>query len=64
LSFYVYDTGFILANSIAKHLYGTKKADTDQSLLFCEFVQIWVGYELAKVLVMLQLVDSSDSLKE
>jgi hypothetical protein len=59
-------SGFVLANSIAKQLYGTGKADRGQSLLFHEFMQSWVGYELVKVLVMfgLQTVDLSDSLKE
>ncbi len=72
--FYVYDAGFVLANSIAKQPYGTRKeqpygtrkADRGQSLLFHECMQSWVGYELVKVLVTfgLQPVDLSDSLKE
>ncbi len=66
MSFYVYDAGFVLANSIAKQPYGTGKADRDQSLLFHKFMQSWIGYELVKVLVTLGLqpVDLSDSLKE
>jgi hypothetical protein len=66
LSFYVYDAGFVLANSIAKQPHGTGKADRGQSLLFHEFMQSWVGYGLVMVLVTfgLQLVDLSDSLKE
>jgi hypothetical protein len=66
LSFYVYDTGLVLANSIAKQPYGTGKADRGQSLLFHEFMQSWVEYELVKVLVKfgLQPVDLSESLKE
>jgi hypothetical protein len=65
LSFCVYDAGFIVTNSIAKQPYGTGKADRGQSLLFHEFMQSRVGYELVKVLVMfgLQPVDLSDSLK-
>ncbi len=66
MSFYVCDTGCVLANSIAKQPYGTGKADRGQTLLFHEFMQSWVGYELVKVLVMfgLQTMDLSDSLKE
>ena len=66
MSFYVYDAGFVLANSIAKRPYGTGKADRGQSLLFHELMQSWVGHELVKVLVTfgLQPVDLSDSLKE
>ena len=66
MSFYVYDAGLVLANSIAKQPYGTGKADRGQRLLFHEFMQSWVGYELVKVLVRfgLQPVDFSDSLKE
>ncbi len=62
---YVYDARFVLANNIAKQSYGTGKADRGQSLLFHQFMQSWVGYEL-KVLVTfgLQLVELSDSLKE
>ncbi len=39
MSFYVYDAGFVLANSIAKQPYGTGNADRGQSLLFHEFMQ-------------------------
>ncbi len=63
---YAYDARFVLANSIAEQPYGTGKADRGQSLLFHEFMQSWVGYELVKVLMTfgLQPVDLIDSLKE
>jgi hypothetical protein len=66
LSFYINDAGFVLANSIAKQPYDTGKADRGQSLIFHEFMQSWLGYELVKVLVTfgLQPVDLSYSLKE
>jgi len=50
LSFYVYDAGFVIATSIARRP-STGKADRGQSLLFHEFIQSWIGYELVKVLV-------------
>jgi hypothetical protein len=55
LSFYIYDAGYVIANSISRQLFGTGKADRDQSLLFHKFIQSWVGYELVKVLVSLGL---------
>ena len=51
LSFYIYDAGCVFANSIARQPWPTGRADRDQSLLFHEFIQSWVGYELVKVLV-------------
>jgi hypothetical protein len=51
LSFYIYDAGFVIANSIARQPFGTDKPDRGQSLLFHEFIQSWVGYKLVKVLV-------------
>ncbi len=51
LSFYIYDARYVIANSIARRPFGLGKADRDQSLLFHEFIQSWVGYELVKVLV-------------
>ena len=66
LLFYIYDTGYVIANSIARQPFGTGKADRGQSLLFYEFMQSRVVYELVKVLVTLglQLVNLCDSLKE
>jgi hypothetical protein len=43
LLFYIYDAGFVVANSIARQPFGTGKADRGQSLLFHEFMQSWVG---------------------
>ncbi len=65
LSFYIYDAGYVIANSIARQSFGTSKADRGQSLLFHEFIQSWVGYELVKVLVMfgLQPITLNSSLK-
>lgn len=65
MSFYVYDAGFVLANSIAKRPFPTGKPDRGQSLLFQEFIQSWVGYELVKVLVTygLQPITLSSKLK-
>ena len=51
LSFYVYDAGFVIATSIARQPFPTGKPDRGQSLLFHEFIQSWIGYELVKVLV-------------
>jgi hypothetical protein len=48
LSFYVYNVGFVLATSIAKR--PSQGFDRGQSLLFHEFIQSWVEYELVKVL--------------
>jgi hypothetical protein len=66
LSFYIYDAGFVIANSIARQPFGTGKADRGQSLLFHEFMQSWAGHILVKVLVTfgLQPVNLSDSLKK
>ncbi len=48
LSWYVYDVGQIIATKIAKKpLTGIDRGD---SLVFQEFIQSWVGYELVKVL--------------
>ncbi len=49
--FYIYDSEYVIANSIARQPFGKGKADKGQSLLFHEFIQSWVGYELVKVLV-------------
>jgi hypothetical protein len=51
LSLYIYDAGFVLATSIARQPFGTGKPDRGQSLLFNEFMQSWVGYELVKILI-------------
>ncbi len=51
LSFYIYDAGCVIENSIAKQPYPTGKPDRGQSVLFHKFIQSWVGYELVKVLV-------------
>ncbi len=66
LSFYIYDAGYVIANSIARQPFGTGKADRGQSLLFHEIIQSWVGYELVKVLVMfgLQPICLKSSLKQ
>jgi hypothetical protein len=66
LSFYIYDTGYVIANSIARQPFGLGKADRGQSLLFHKFIESWVGYELVKVLVMfgLQPTHLNSSLKE
>ena len=52
LSFYIYDAGYIIANTIAWHPFGKGKPDRGQSLLFHEFIQLWLGYEFVKVLVI------------
>ncbi len=66
LSFYIYDAGYVIANSIARRPFSLGKADRGQSLLFHEFIQSWVGYELVKVLVTfgLQPTHLNSSLKE
>jgi hypothetical protein len=48
LSFYSYDVSAIIARNIAKQPY--PGSDRGQSLLFHEFMHLWVGYELVKVL--------------
>jgi hypothetical protein len=53
--FYIYDAGYVIANSIARRPFGKGKPDRGQNLLFHEFIQSWVGYELVKVLVMFGL---------
>ena len=65
MSFYVYDAGFVIATSIAKRPFPTRKPDRGQSLLFHEFIQSWVGFELVKVLVTygLQPITLSNKLK-
>ena len=64
--FYIYDAGYVIANSIARQPFGLGKADRGQSLMFHEFIQSWVGYELVKVLVMfgLQPTRLNSSLKD
>ncbi len=66
LSFYIYDVGYAIANSIARQTFGLGKADRGQSLLFHKFIQLWVEYELVKVLVTfrLQPMCLNSSLKE
>jgi hypothetical protein len=66
LPFYIYDAGYVIANSISRRPFGTGKADKGQSLLFHEFIQSWVGYELVKVLGTfgLQPMRSNSSLKQ
>jgi hypothetical protein len=51
LAFYIYDAGFVLATSIARRPFGKGTPDIGQSLLFHEFMQSWLGYELVKVLI-------------
>jgi hypothetical protein len=51
LSFYIYDAGFVLATSIGRQPFGKGTPDRGQSLLFYEFMQSWLGYELVKVLI-------------
>ncbi len=55
LVFYICDAGYVIANSIARWTFGLGKADRGQSLLFHEFIQSWVGYELVKILVVFRL---------
>ncbi len=66
LSFYIYDVVYVIANSIARQPFGLGKADRGQSLMFHEFIQSWVGYELVKVLVTfgLQPTHLNSSLKD
>jgi hypothetical protein len=66
LSFYIYDAGYVIANSIARQPFGLGKSDRGQSLRFHEFIQSWVGYELVKVLVTfgLQPVRLNSSLND
>ncbi len=66
LLFYIYDAGYVIANSIARQPFGLGKTDRGQSLLFHEFIQSWVGHELVKVLVVfgLQPTRLNISLKE
>jgi hypothetical protein len=48
LSWYVHDAAHVIATKIAKkHFNGN---DRGESLLFQEFIQSWVGYELVKVM--------------
>jgi hypothetical protein len=51
LLFYIYDAGYVIANSVARQPFNLGKADRGQSLLFHEFIQSWVGCESVKVLV-------------
>ncbi len=55
LSFYIYDAGFVVATSIARRPFGKGTPDRGQSLLFHEFMQSWLGYELVKVLIAFRL---------
>ncbi len=48
LSFYIYDAGYIIANTIAWRPFGKGKPDRGQSLLFREFIQLWLGYEFCQ----------------
>ncbi len=66
LSYYIYNAWYVIVNSIARQPFGLGKADRGQSLLFHEFIQSWVGYELVKVLVTfgLQPTHLNCSLKE
>jgi hypothetical protein len=66
LSFYIYDTGYVIANFIARGPFGLGKVDRGQSLLFHKFIQSWVGYYLVKVLVTfgLQPTRLNSSLKD
>ena len=48
LSFYSYDASAVIAHNIAKQPY--QGSDQRHSLLFHEFMHLWVGYELVKVL--------------
>jgi hypothetical protein len=52
LSFYIYDAGYIIANTIARSPFRKGKPDRGQSLLFHEFIQSWLEYESVKVLVI------------
>jgi hypothetical protein len=63
---FIYDAGYVKANSIARQPFGLGKTDRGQNLLFHEFIQSWVGYELVKVLVTfgLQPTCLNSSLKE
>jgi hypothetical protein len=66
LSFYIYDAGYIIANTIARRPFGKGKPVRGQSLLFHEFIQSWLGYEFVKVLVIfgLQPTHLNNSLKD
>ena len=48
LSFYCYDASAIIAQNIAKRPF--QGSDQGQSLLSQEFMHLWVGYELVKIL--------------
>jgi hypothetical protein len=48
LSFFVYDASAMIAKRIAKKPFSG--LDRGQSLVFQEFMQMWVGYKLVKVL--------------
>jgi hypothetical protein len=64
LLFYINDASYDIANSIARQPFGLGKADRDQSLLFHEFIQSWVGYELVLVTFGLQPMHLNSSLKD
>ncbi len=53
LSWYVYDAVHVIATKIAKKAFHGN--DRGESLLFQEFIQSWVGYELVKVLNVFSL---------
>ncbi len=59
----MYDAGCVLASTIARR--PCSGSDIGQSLIFHEFMESWVGYELVKVLVTFGLQPSAfyDSLK-
>jgi hypothetical protein len=46
--FFVYDASAIIAKRVAKKPFSGP--DQEQSLVFQEFMQMWVGYKLVKVL--------------
>ncbi len=48
LSWYVHDAAHVIAKKIAKKPFHLN--DRGESLLFQEFIQSWVGYELVKVM--------------
>ncbi len=66
LSFYIFDAGYIIANTIARRPFGKGKTVGGQSLLFHEFIQSWLGYEFVNVLVIfgLQPTHLNNSLKD
>ncbi len=53
LSWYVHDVAHVIATKIAKKPFDGN--DRGDSLLFQEFIQSWVGYELVKVMNVFSL---------